>query len=115
MEWDLTVDANGFDGRPYLVNPTGGTFDYYAEMRAVIATDAGGGIVEYYFECTTEHGFDSGWVVDPIYSVPVGGRHQVHRFRVRARDQYGNMTAWSIENVADEQPEQQTAPPVVTP
>ena len=103
MEWDLVVDANGFDGTPHLVNPTGGTFEYYAEMTAVIATDAGGGPVKYYFECTTEGGggFDSGWILTPTYSVLLGGRHNVHSFRVRASDQFDNMTAWSVEDPAD--------------
>jgi len=101
MEWDLVQDANGFDGTPREVYGGGGTFDYYAQMTAVIAIDGGGGVVEYYFECTTEHGFDSGWVIDPIYSVLVGRIGQGHRFRVRARDQAHNMTAWSPEDPAD--------------
>ena len=100
-EWDLVVDANGLDGTPHEVYGGGGTFDYYAEMTAVVAVDAGGGPVEYYFECTTEHGFDSGWVLTPIYSVPIGRSGQGHIFRVRARDQFGNMTDWSVEDMAD--------------
>jgi hypothetical protein len=101
MVWDPTVDPNGFDGTPREVYGGLGTFDYYAQMTATIAADAGGGAVEYYFECTTEHGFDSGWVIDPIYSVLVGRTRQGHRFRVRARDQFGNMTAWSPEDPAN--------------
>jgi hypothetical protein len=101
MAWDPTVDANGVDGTPHEVYGGGGTFDYYADMTAVVAVDAGGGAVEYYFECTTEHGFDSGWILTPTYRILVGRSGQNHVFRVRARDQFGNMTAWSPEDPAD--------------
>jgi predicted outer membrane repeat protein len=101
MEWDTTVDANGVDGTPHLVNRGGGPFDYYAEMTAVVATDASGGTVEYFFECIDEHGFNSGWITTPTYSIQVGGAHNVFLFRVRARDQYGNMTDWSVPDPAD--------------
>jgi hypothetical protein len=102
MEWDLVVDANGVDGTPHEVYGVGPHFnDWYAEMTAVVAVDAGGGPVEYYFECSPENGFDSGWVIDPFYSVLLGRSGQGFRFRVRARDQFGNMTAWSPWDRAD--------------
>jgi len=101
MQWDPTVDANGFDGTPREVSGGNGTFDYSAVMTAVVAVDAGGGPVQYYFECTTDHGFSSGWIATPTYQVLLGRSGQGHRFRVRARDQFGNVTAWSPEDVAD--------------
>jgi hypothetical protein len=103
MEWDPTLDPNGFDGTPreLLVDANDLNFGYGVTMTAVVAVDAGGGPVEYYFECTTEHGFDSGWIQTPTYTILVGRSGQGHRFRVRARDQYGNMTAWSPEERAD--------------
>jgi hypothetical protein len=102
MEWDPTVDPNGFDGTPKQIELDDGTsFDYWAEMTAVIAVDGGGGLVEYYFECTTESGFSSGWQVSEYYLVLLGRPGQGHVFRVRARDQFGNMTAWSLADVAD--------------
>ncbi len=101
MQWDPTVDPNGFDGTPRELFGGNGTFDYYAVMTAVVATDAGGGPVQYFFECTTERGFSSGWIATPTYRVLVGRQGQGHRFRVRARDQFGNVTGWSIEDVAD--------------
>jgi hypothetical protein len=100
MEWDPTVDANGFDGTPREVYGGGGTFDYSAVMTAVVAVDAGGGAVEYYFDCD-ENGFDSGWILTPTYSVPVGRSGQGWLFRVRARDQFGNTTGWSPWDRAD--------------
>jgi hypothetical protein len=70
-------------------------------MTASIATDAGGGPVEYFFECTTNSGFSSGWQASEIYIVQVGRSGQGQRFRVKARDQFRNETAWSTEERAD--------------
>ena len=97
-EWDTVADANGFDGFPREVAGSG-LFDYSVSMRAVIAVDAGGGPVEYFFECTTESGFNSGWIASETYTVLVGRKDQRHIFRVKARDQWGNETAWSTEQV----------------
>jgi hypothetical protein len=100
MEWDLTEDANGITGLPHEVVREGGSTDnIWVEMRAVTATDASG-IVEYYFWCTTESGFSSGWIATPIYAVQVGRSGQGHMFRVMARDAFGNETAWSTEERA---------------
>jgi hypothetical protein len=102
MEWDPTVDPNGFDGTPKEIEIDDGTsFDYWAEMTAVIAVDAGGGPVEYFFECTTHSGFNSGWQASEYYLVLLGRSGQNHVFRVKARDQFGNETAWSVPDVAD--------------
>jgi hypothetical protein len=100
MEWDLTEDANGFTGIPNEVYRGGSTnTGYWVEMRAVTATDASG-IVEYYFWCTSESGFSSGWIANPTYAVQVGRAGQGHTFRVKARDAFGNETAWSTEERA---------------
>jgi hypothetical protein len=102
MEWDPTVDPNGFDGTPKEIEIDDGTsFDYWAEMTAVIAVDAGGGPVEYFFECTTHSGFNSGWQASEYYLVLLGRSGQNHVFRVKSRDQFGNETAWSVPDVAD--------------
>jgi hypothetical protein len=63
-------------------------------MSAAEATDTSGS-VEYYFECTTDSGFNSGWQEARTYQVRVGRRGQGHRFRVKARDAYGNETAFT--------------------
>jgi hypothetical protein len=89
MQW-----AEG--GEPKEVYGGGGTWDYYAEMTAADADDAGGG-VEYYFQCTTESGFSRDWDASPYYKVLVGRTNQAHRFRVKARDANGNETAYSSE------------------
>ena len=103
MEWDPTVDANGFDGTPrqILVDVNDTIFGYGATMTAVVAVDAGGGPVEYYFECIDDHDFDSVWQANPTYTVRLGGQHLIYRFRVKARDQFHNETAWSPEDRAD--------------
>ncbi|OHB73958.1 MAG: hypothetical protein A2Z25_05575 [Planctomycetes bacterium RBG_16_55_9] len=61
-------------------------------MTAVEATDPSGN-VEYYFECTTESGFSSGWQSSRTYEVKLGRQGQGQRFRVKARDSFGNETA----------------------
>jgi hypothetical protein len=65
-------------------------------MTATEATDASEA-VEYFFECTTESGFSSSWQSSHTYNVLVGGSRQGLRFRVKARDLYGNETEWSEE------------------
>ncbi len=93
MEWEV---------EPYEVRIGSGTFDYYAKMAAVEATDESDD-VEYYFECTTRSGFSSGWQSSREYTVQVGRKGQLHRFRVKARDTSNshNETGWSTEVVAD--------------
>jgi hypothetical protein len=68
-------------------------------MTAAEASDESG-TVEYYFQCTTDGHYNSGWLSfapgQPCtYTVQVGRSGQVHRFRVKARDLYGNETGWS--------------------
>lgn len=91
-QWDLTVDANGYDGRPRKVNIPG-TSDYKATMRAVQATDPSG--VEYRFVCNDSR-FSSGWQSQPAiaepwtYQVPIGGVYVVTKWYVIVRDQSPN-------------------------
>jgi hypothetical protein len=70
-------------------------------MTAAQATDDSG-YVEYYFDCVSsvsayDRGFDSGWTTQRTYQVFVGNRPSLFdiRFRVKARDAYGNETEWS--------------------
>ena len=81
------------DGQPREVAGDGGAFDYYAEMTVgeVVSPN---GPVEYFFQCD-QTGFDSDWQTERTYTVLVGRTGQGLRFRVRARDQSGNMTDWS--------------------
>jgi hypothetical protein len=87
------------DGAPHEIQIGFGTFDYWVEMKAQPATDASG-FVEYFFECTTNPGFSSGWLSSPTYLVQIGRSGQGLRFRVKARDLYLNETAWSDERTA---------------
>ena len=86
------------NGEPREAYGGGGTFDYWVQMTAAEATDASGP-VEYFFECTTESGFSSEWQSSRDYDFTVSIWVQSHRFRVKARDQFGNETAWSEELV----------------
>ncbi len=87
-----TPDPMQWESVPRETYYGGGTFDYWAEMSAKEATDPSGA-VQYYFECTTASGLSSGWQTSRTYKVLVGRRGQGNRFRVRARDLYGNETA----------------------
>jgi hypothetical protein len=89
-----TPDPMRWESEPKELYHGGGSFDYWAEMTAVEATDPGGS-VEYFFECTTESGFSSGWQSSRTYQVKIGRRGQRQRFRVKARDSFGNETAFS--------------------
>lgn len=89
-----TPDPMQWESVPRETYGGGGTFDYWAQMTAAAATDPSGS-VEYNFECTTDSGFSSGWQSARTYKVKVGRRGQAHRFRVKARDLYGNETAVS--------------------
>ncbi len=94
-----TPDPMQWQSPPDEVYGGGGTFDYWAVMTAVEASDPDGG-VQYFFQCTTESGFNSGWQDSPTYQVRLGRSGQLHRFRVKARDTYGNETAYSEETMA---------------
>ena len=87
------------NGAPREINIGGSEFDFWVQMTAMEATDASG-LVEYFFQCTTEFGFSSGWQSSNEYSVQIGRGEQNLRFRVKARDLYGNETAWSDERTA---------------
>ena len=84
------------DGEPKEAYGGPGEYDYLAQMTAMQATDDSG-TVEYFFECITEPAYSSGWQSTNIYSVTVGRTGQNHIFRFKARDFYGNETAWSEE------------------
>ena len=94
-----TPDPMQWQSPPAEVNRGGGSFDYWAEMTAATGTDPSGG-VQYFFQCTTQSGFNSGWQDSPEYSVQLGRSGQGHRFRVKARDINGNETAYSEEIMA---------------
>jgi len=87
-------DPMKWESQPRKIRIGTGSFNYHATMTAVEATDASG-FVEYYFQCTNESGFSSGWQSEREYTVPLGGQHVVANFRVKARDASGNEPGWS--------------------
>jgi len=98
MEWD-PEDVNGYNGEPRLINIGGGTFDWYATMRAVEATDqAPPGVVPtqvwYNFVCVTsgKGALSSGWQLSTTYTRAVGGQSVITDWQVIARDEWGNET-----------------------
>lgn len=89
-----TPDPMDWESAPEKIRIGTGSFNYHATMTAVEATDAGGA-VEYFFQCTNESGFNSGWQSEREYTVHIGGAHVSVNFRVKARDASGNETGWS--------------------
>jgi hypothetical protein len=95
-QWDLVVDANGYNGRPRKVNIGGGPSDYYATMRAVQATDPPDNSgVEYRFVCDDSR-YSSGWQNQPAFATPwtyqvqIGGVYVYTEWYVIVRDQSPN-------------------------
>ncbi len=86
------------DGRPHETYGGAGASDYYVDMTVAEVVSLHGP-VEYYFDCDqlteVDADIDSGWQTERTYSALIGGRDQSLLFRVRARDQLGNMTEWS--------------------
>jgi len=99
-----TPDPMQWESEPKEVYHGGGLQDYWAEMTAAEATDLSGG-VQYYFECSDSR-YSSGGAGDPggtkwrterTYEVRMGQSGRYFYFRVKARDVYGNETAFSSE------------------
>ncbi|MHC4559715.1 MAG: choice-of-anchor Q domain-containing protein, partial [Planctomycetota bacterium] len=113
-DWTLPEDLTAPEPNPAQWAPDGepreayggpGEYDYLAQMTALEAIDDSG-TVEYFFECTTEPAHSSGWQSSHTYSVAVGRSGQDLLFHVKARDLYGNETAWSEELPAKLAPRQ---------
>ena len=79
-------------------------------MVATTATDIIG--VEYFFECTTAGGNDSGWQNSPIYTDTGLNNSTSYSYRVRARDKSPdvNETGWSPLLPASTTPADATPP-----
>ena len=65
------------------------------EMTCTVAADPSGP-VQYWFQCHEEPSINSGWIAVNTWTTPAFTmQNQNHGFRVKARDGYGNETAWS--------------------
>jgi hypothetical protein len=88
-----------YNGEPREIRIEGNvTPNKGVQMTAAEATDASGP-VEYFFEYTTESEpyYSSGWQSSRTYTVLTGRWGIRGRFRVKARDPFGNETEWSEE------------------
>jgi predicted outer membrane repeat protein len=65
------------------------------EMKATLASDASGAV---YYQFEDVNGTPTAWQVDPCYVATGLNPTGEYCFRVRARDKYNNMTAWSDYN-----------------
>jgi hypothetical protein len=68
---------------------------YYHSMAAVIATDESEP-VQYYFDCVSGGGIDSGWIDIPTYTTSPFLSLNHSTYQVCARDIFGNITAPSV-------------------
>jgi photosystem II stability/assembly factor-like uncharacterized protein/Tfp pilus assembly protein PilX len=89
-----TPDPMTWESPPAPAGPTSIT------MTATTATDPSG--VEYYFECTSGGGNDSGWQDSPTYVDTGLTPATSYTYRVKARDKSSNQneTGWSSEESA---------------
>jgi hypothetical protein len=76
MTWEVIPQANGSTS---------------ISMTATTATDSSG--VEYFFECTTNGGHDSGWQDSPMYIDTGLLPETLYTYRVQARDKSVNQNA----------------------
>jgi M6 family metalloprotease-like protein len=95
---DLTASnpyKSQWELRPHVVNLVGNTADI--KMVAVEATDLNE--VEYYFECTSGNGHDSGWIDTNEYIDEGVATDALYTYRVRTRDlsRNFNLGDWSDE------------------
>jgi len=68
---------------------------YFHLLESSIAEDVNGGCeVEYFFQCYTNTGFNSGWQTSNIYQVDVSHYPVNYYWRVKARDPFRE-TPWS--------------------
>ncbi len=81
-----------FASAPTATGPTAIT------MTASTASDVNG--VEYFFDCTTVGGPDSGWQVSPAFNATGLSPGTQYTYVVRARDSVGNTTANSASGSA---------------
>ncbi|MGA2677936.1 MAG: choice-of-anchor L domain-containing protein [Sedimentisphaerales bacterium] len=65
------------------------------EMKASLASDDSGTV---YYQFEDVNGTPTGWQVDPCYTATGLNPTGEYCFRVRARDKYNNVTAWSDYN-----------------
>jgi hypothetical protein len=81
---------------PRWAGPGRAVADSAVRVEAAICKDDMGG-VEYYFECLTKGGHDSGWQVSPVYTDRSLAPKTAYRYRVKARDTScaRNETRWS--------------------
>jgi len=85
---------------------------YSITMTATTATDSQSPPVEYYFDCTSHTGHDSGWQTSTTYEATGLDAGTLYSFRVQARDSSAaqNTTGWSSTLPATTDPPDLTPP-----
>jgi hypothetical protein len=128
-KWSVVGYARTGEAPPDLTPPTPDPMQWVAAlpvvdsnsvtMTAVTATD-NSGFVEYYFEEISGNtgGDDSGWQASPVYTDANLIASTTYIYRVRARDDSSNSTAWSADLIVTTLPAgtvPDTMPPLPNP
>jgi len=100
----ITTPQAGSDSDPPTPNPmtwASALSSTYTSitMTATMATDSSGP-VEYFFECVSGPGHDSGWIAGPTYTDTINERGSTSSYRVRVKDQHWNVSQWSETRAA---------------
>jgi predicted outer membrane repeat protein len=111
-----TPNPSKWEIAPY---PTSLISPYDINMIAEATFDNWGGVVTYYFECTTGNGSNRVWDPDRTHIDSDLDPDTVYGYRVRARDERGNETLWSVIRYAitgeEPPPEEDHNPPTPNP
>ncbi|NNM29938.1 MAG: hypothetical protein HKO57_10470, partial [Akkermansiaceae bacterium] len=100
-------DPMSFDTPPAATGQTSIT------MTAATATDING--VEYFFDCLTAGGNDSGWQDSPVYTDTGLAPDTEYSYRVRARDKSAGQVATGFSGPASATTDAPATPPTLAP
>lgn len=109
---DYTVNITAGDSTPpvpnpmYFATPPHATGTTSIAMVATTASDASG--VEYYFDCVTTGGHDSGWQDSASYTDIGLSPNTTYTYRVKARDKSANQNETGHSSNASATTEQET-------
>jgi RHS repeat-associated protein len=106
LKWRYHKDSSGSGGDDCVwidkVVWTPKTATWYAAPRTsgssaiwMMARTYGSPVTQYYFECLTAGGHDSGWQSSTYYMDSSLSPGQTYRYRVKGRDSSQNETGWS--------------------
>ena len=100
------------DPMTWAVRPQSGGLNSIT-MTAATARDNSGSRIYYYFDCVSGSGHDCNWTTSPTYTDTGLTQGLQYGYRVKAKDEQGNETGWSVIGYAV--PGQDDTPPQPNP